>query len=85
VNGNSHLLEASQGERVRQAEVESTRAAMQRAVDVPRLDTLSMTELACSGKVTVLALKGESRLGAEPVKPCRRIGNQGQHANAWEK
>ena len=47
VNGNGHLVQASQGERGRQAEVEGTGATMQRAVDVPGRDPLALAELAC--------------------------------------
>ena len=52
---------------------------MQGAMDVPGLGTLTMTELAGGGKVTLWALKGESRLFREPSKPRRRIRDQRQH------
>jgi hypothetical protein len=85
MDGKGHLLETSQGESGCQTEVEGTGATMQGAVDVPRLDTLTMTELACGGEMTLLALKGESGLVREPGKPCGRIGDQRQHTHAQEK
>ena len=81
MSGNDHLPKASEGESARQAEVEGTGVAMQGAVDVPRLDTLSITKLACGGKAALLVLKGESRQRAEPVKPLRRIGSEKEFAD----
>src|SRR6266566_70043 len=79
LNSDGHLLQASQGERGRQAEVEGTGAAMQRAVDVPGLDAASLAELACGREAALLTLKAESRQGGEPGKPRRRIGQHRQH------
>src|SRR5712692_5409903 len=79
VNGSGHLLQSGQGEGGCQAEVEGTGATMQRAVDVPGLETLATAELAGSGEAAMLALKGESRQGREPGKPLQRIWEQRQH------
>jgi hypothetical protein len=48
VNGGGHLLQAGEGERGCQAEVEGTGAAMPGAMDVPGLDSLAPAKLAGS-------------------------------------
>src|SRR5436853_8541 len=79
MNGGGYLLEASQGERGRQAEVKRTGTPMHRAVNVPGLDAASLAELAGGREAALLALKAESRQGREPGKPRLRIGHQREH------
>ncbi len=80
MNGGGHVLQTSQGEGGCQTEVEGTGAAMQRAMDIPGLNTLAVAEFARGGEATVLILERKSGQGREPVKPCGRICDEGKHA-----
>ncbi len=53
MNGGSHVLQTSESERGRQAEVEGTGATMQGAMHVPGLDTLTIAEFACGGEAAL--------------------------------
>jgi hypothetical protein len=52
---------------------------MQGAVDIPRLDALTLAEFAGGGEVSVFTLEGEGGQGREPVKPLGRIGDERKH------
>src|SRR6266487_6498908 len=67
INGGGHVLQASQGEGGGQAEVEGTGATMQRAVDIPGLNALSLAEFARCREAAMFALESEGSQARQPV------------------
>jgi hypothetical protein len=80
LNGSSHLLQTSERERGGQTEVDRTGTPIQRAVDIPGLDALTLAEFARGAEATMQALKREGGQAREPLKPCGRIGDEGKDA-----
>ncbi len=58
---------------------------MQRAMNIPGLDALSVAEFARGREVAVVALEGEGGQGSQPVKPLGSIGDEGKHAPSSEQ
>jgi len=53
---------------------------MQRAVDIPGLNALSLAEFARCREAAMFALESEGSQARQPVKPRGRIGDEGKHA-----
>src|SRR6266567_6412651 len=80
VNASGHLLQTSQRQTTGEAQIESTGAAMQRAIGTPGLDGLALAPFAGGRKAALGSLEGEGGQGGQPVKPLGGIRDQGKHS-----